>query len=544
MGTPLLALGMSLGGEKLKRGEGATARALVVDLASSLPFTTTLQHHNSLYKLALPMSADQLLSFSASVISSTVVAGLGSSTLAALFLGRSLVNMTGLSPVLGSVSAVETFSGAAHGVAERSGAGGTGTTTNARAALGLVLQRALLAAAAISAVAALLWATVATPILTRLLGQPPGVSAGAAAFAARWAPALLLWGVSEACRRTAVVQGGVKACAAVSLVVCLSARPLTAGLVGLGRRQPSALIPSPLAGSAAADTAMAALSAAGMAATVALIDAGRAPVDRAWTGWHLKAVLADGPAWRAHARVALPASALVCLIWWAGQATVLLAGALPHPATSLAAAGVLLNVRAGSYMAADGLAGAAAVRVANDLGAGAPRAAALAAAAAAVSGLALGATLGVTAVACVATWAPALCPADGACVEVVASAAPMLALAMSAEAAGGALAGGLRGCGRQKTAAGIALVGGWAVGVPLQAWLALRGVPGGGSPAWLGPGVPGLVAGSALASAAQALALCVAIRRLDWEREASRAGASVWRARGGGHGSAAAAADG
>ena len=135
-------------------GRPVGARAAVLTLRP-LFFTHPLAHAHthSLYKLALPMSADQLLSFSASVISSTVVARLGererekrerargasallpgekkntqppplhsspllskgSSTLAALFLGRSLVNMTGLSPVLGSVSAVETFSGAAHG---------------------------------------------------------------------------------------------------------------------------------------------------------------------------------------------------------------------------------------------------------------------------------------------------------------------------------------------------------------------------------------------------------------------------------------------
>lgn len=47
--------------------------------STSPPLSSSLvsSHTHSLYKLALPMSADQLLSFSASVISSTVVAGLG-----------------------------------------------------------------------------------------------------------------------------------------------------------------------------------------------------------------------------------------------------------------------------------------------------------------------------------------------------------------------------------------------------------------------------------------------------------------------------------
>ena len=427
-------------------------------------------------------------------------------------------------------SAVETFSGAAHGVAE-SGDSASYSTTNHRAALGLVLQRALLIAAAMTALATLLWAGAGGSILTHLLRQPPATSAGAAAFAARWAPALLLWGISEACRRTAVVQGGVKACAAVSGVVCLAARPLTAWLVGVGdARTAPRLLPSALAGSAAADTAMAALSAAGMAGVVALLDAGREPGDRAWNGWQVRAVLSDGRAWRAHARVALPAAALVCLIWWAGQATVLLAGALPTaPDTALAAAGVLLNVRAASFMLNDGLAGAAAVRVAVDLGAGSPRAAATAAAAAGASGAVVGALLGGVAVAAVRGWAPALCPAAGGCVRVVTAAVPMLSLAMASDAAGGALAGGLRGCGRQKTAAGIALAGGWVVGVPLQAWLASGRAPR-GRPPWLGPGVPGLIAGSALASAAQAVALLVAVRRLDWGREAGRSARRARRA--------------
>ena len=411
------------------------------------------------------------------------------------------------------------------------------STTNHRAALGLVLQRALVVAAVITAAASILWATAGRAVLIHLLGQPAEAAAGAATFAAHWAPALLLWGISEACRRTAVVQGGVKACAAVSGLMCLAARPLTAWLVGVGASGTAPrLIPSALAGSAAADTAMAALSAAGMAGVVALLDAGRPPGDHAWTGWHLSAILSDAPAWRAHARVALPASALVCLIWWAGQATVLLAGRLPAPSTSLAAAGVLLNVRAASYMLNDGLAGAAAVRVAVDLGAGAYRAAGTAALAAGASGAVVGAVLGGAAVAAVSAWAPALCPAQGGCVAAVTSSVPMLSLAMAADAAGGALAGGLRGCGRQKSAAGIALVGGWVLGVPLQAWLASPAGRPLSRPPWLGPGVPGLVAGSALASAAQAVVLLVAVRRLDWSREAGRAGGRTQRARGRGAG--------
>jgi hypothetical protein len=37
-----------------------------------------------------------------------------------------------------------------------------------------------------------------------------------------------------------------------------------------------------------------------------------------------------------------------------------------------------------------------------------------------------------------------------------------------------------------------------------------------------------------LASAAQVVALFAIVRRMDWGREAERAGASVWRARGSG----------
>ena len=300
-----------------------------------------------LYALAAPLAVDQASSFCASIVAAAVVARLGSRPLAALFLGRSLITLTGMSPVLGSIrrgpvgrwsgeggrpttrawrrptspppqpypplappthpSAVETFSGAAHGAAER-GASGT------RAALGLVLQRALVLAAALSAGAAALWGTCARTLLVSVLGQDPGVAEPAARYVSLWAPALCLWGVSEACRRTAVVQGAVGACACVSVAVLAAAHPLTAAATrALG-----------LDGADVADVGMAGLSAAGMAAVMLALDRGRQPGNRAWNGWSRAAMAGD--AWRAHAGVAAPAAALICLIWWAGQATVLLAG--------------------------------------------------------------------------------------------------------------------------------------------------------------------------------------------------------------------------
>ena len=558
----------------------------------------------ALFSLALPLSCDQAGSFAASVVSAAVVArsSLGATQTAALFLGRSLVSITGLAPVLGSLSAIETFAGAAHGAAnadeareeeeeeEEEGQGSTNDdddeenssfSVGARAALGSVLQRALLAAFALSAGASFLWTArrgaLGRLVLVKVLGQDPSLSSPAAGFAAKWPPALFLWAVSEACRKTAVAQGAVRACACVSLLMLLTARPLTKFFV-TGRgilSSPSSSSSSSsvfssnnnnglgwgLDGSDAADACMALLSALGMALVVLRLDA-RRPLrkHRAWHGFSRDAHSAE--AWRAHLRLAAPAAVLVCASWWAGQAAVVIAGRLsdddegksstpsstssplfsqlftssfstssnnsttPPTGASLAAAGVLLNVRAASYMMADGVASAAAVRVANDLGAGDWRRARLAARIAAATGALLGVFAAAAAVGGSRAWSKALCPSDNACSEIVVSAAPFLGIAMAVEAAAGAAGGALRGCGRQATAVGVSLAGAWALGLPLQAWLALR-PPALAVAVGAGPGVPGLLAGAALASCCLFAALGVVVSGLDWRAEAARAARAV-----------------
>ena len=553
----------------------------------------------ALLSLALPLSCDQAGSFAASVVSAAVVArsSLGATQTAALFLGRSLVSITGLAPVLGSLSAIETFSGAAHGAAnanealmgeegqEEGGGGGGGrndiedddeNSVGARAALGSVLQRALLAAFALSAAASLLWTarggTLGRFVLVRILGQDPSISKPAARFAARWPPALFLWAVSEACRRTAVAQGAVRACACVSLLMLLTASPLTKllvtgnGIASLSSAASSASSPSPpngglglgLDGSDAADACMALFSALGMAFVVLRLDALRPnKSQRAWHGFSREAH--SVAAWKSHLSLAAPAAVLVCASWWAGQAAVVIAGRLSSEddisngrrgglattppfsllasssfssttsasgAASLAAAGVLLNVRAASYMMADGVASAAAVRVANDLGAGDWRRARLAARLAAAAGAVSGLGAAAAAVGGVQLWSRAMCPSGNACSGIVVKSAPFLGLAMAAEAAAGAAGGALRGCGRQATAVGVSLAGAWGLGLPLQAWLALS-PPGFAVALGAGPGVPGLLAGAALASCCLLAALGVVVSGLDWEAEARRAAVAV-----------------
>ena len=67
---------------------------------------------------------------------------------------------------------------------------------------------------------------------------------------------------------------------------------------------------------------------------------------------------------------------------------------------------------------------------------------------------------------------------------------------------------------------------GLALGLPLQAWLALR-PPSFAAAVGAGPGVPGLLAGAALASCCLLAALGVVVSRLDWAREARRAARAV-----------------
>ena len=469
----------------------------------------------SLLTLAIPLATDQAGSFAASIVSAAVIAAtLGPAATAALFLGRTLVSATGLAPVLGSLTAIETFAGAAHGAATVEGQGG------ARAALGLTLQRALALATVAGCAAATLWTLCGTPLLISL-GQDPSLAAPAARFAVRWVPALLLWGASEACRRTAVAQGAVRACACVSLCVLASSRPLTSILTAR----------SGLDGADTADALMATLSLCGMVAVLAALDASRPPSDRALRHGVAPSRALHPAALAAHAAVAAPAAAMVCLSWWAGQAAVVVAGTLQNPGSALAASGVVLNMRAVSYMLADGLATAAAVRVAVELGGGKPATAATAAKLATTAGAVVGGCAAVAVVAARHAWSVALCPAGSACSTIAASSAPALGVAMLAEATAGAAAGGLRGCGRQARVAGASLALAWGVGLPLQAWLALA-PPAIAIKLGLGPGVPGLLAGGAAASSALAVWMVGAATTTRWREEADRAAAAVAAAHG------------
>ena len=175
---------------------------------------------------------------------------------------------------------------------------------------------------------------------------------------------------------------------------------------------------------------------------------------------------------RGHRRDGSPRAIQISLEVWAFSAAALLAGLLG--ATPLAAHTVALNMAALAFMVPLGISQGTVTRVGNLIGAGLHDAAQRAAWIAMAMG---GIVMTVSAVAFVTlrTLLPRIYTADPAVIALCASILPIAAAFQIFDGVQVVGCGVLRGMGRTRPAAVFNAISYWIVGLPLGAWLGIRG---------------------------------------------------------------------
>ena len=251
---------------------------------------------------------------------------------------------------------------------------------------------------------------------------------------------------------------------------------------------------------------------------------GKRLFEGAWTPWSRRAV---APArLREVLRYGIPTGLQTSLEIWAFGVAVLMAGRLDtlgHDG-ALAANGIVLNIASLTFMVPLGVSSAAVTRVGNLIGAQryqqAQRASWVA--------FALGAAVMTLAAVTLFLWRDVLPTWYGAQGQVLVIAASIMPVAAAFQIFDGVQVVGcgvLRGMGKTLPAAAFNLLGYWALGLPLAAWMAFERVPGSdlfgswmkqaemsGGLAGLGYGLAGVWWGLALGLAVVALCLLAFVR--------------------------------
>jgi multidrug resistance protein, MATE family len=439
-----------------------------------------------LLELSGPLIASSLTGYLTTTVSIAFVGRLGQQPLSIVILATSLFNVTGLSFIVGSLGALETLCGQAYGAKNYRG-------------VAAALQRALLLTGLLTLLVVAFW--VKSEALMLATGQDAALAAGAARFLHLSVPALGFLGAAECIKRYLTSQQ-VVAPATLASLAALCAAPLFnwALVFGLGMG---------LDGAAHANNLSQFVP-----LVVLLFCAARRETalkggpEQAWHGWTKEAL----SGWGIYLRLAWPSTAMVCLEWWTFELCVLMAGRLARPQLSVAVMGLCLNVTALLYMIPLGLGTATAVRVGNALGAAAPIAARRA------SFISLGlvfCTQTALAIIVLAAKRPAVryFTDDEEVIAAASALFPLMAWCMIGDGVNAAMAGVLRGAGRQDVGAASNLAAYWLVGLPLAAALAF----------WKGMGVAGLWTGLAICATLNAIAMIGILLLTDWNRQARRA---------------------
>jgi len=259
-----------------------------------------------LWVLAWPLCWTEVLSFAKELIVTACVGRwLGPGPLAALVLGQTLYNVTGNAPVLGVVTAMETYCGQAYGARRFS-------------LLGATLQRALALSLLVSAGAALLWARGGA--LLAATGQDPVIAAAAGRFTAALSPALAMDAADQCVRRFLAAQGVARPLMAVT-VAATAACPVFLWLF-------LRVLPWGLMGAAAAWNATQATSLLLMVGVARVHVRGQPAGRKAWAGWSVSEATSG---WVPYLRMAAPSVVMICLDWWTFEIVVMLSGLLPNP---------------------------------------------------------------------------------------------------------------------------------------------------------------------------------------------------------------------
>lgn len=441
-----------------------------------------------LVKLGVPLSAQAILSFSATLVSMSFIGHIGKHELSAAVLGTSLFNVTGLSILIGLCSAMETLSGQSFGAKNYS-------------SLGIILQRALLVTAAASVLIIAFWTNMGKLLI--LLGQDAAISQLAARYIQMLTPALVFSGISECLKRYLMTQRIINPStiiAALTTMLSVLYNLVTVTWLGWG------LDGAALAANAAQLTTM-----IGLIVYIGWREKQLQGTDmQTWHGWNAQCL----KGWWPYLKIAVPSLAMICVEWWCFEAIILLAGRLPQPEVAIDVVGICVNVATTTFMIPFGLSGAASVRVSNELGAGRPAAARLAAQSVAVLALTLMAAIAVL-LASLHRVLPLVITSDPAVLDGTQRVIPIVAYMMIGDGMNACMSGVVRGCGQQAKGAGVNVVTYWCIGLPLAVLLAFPGQLG----------VAGLWGGLACTTTLQAVVMSTLVHKFDFAHEAKRAAA-------------------
>eukprot|EP00879_Flechtneria_rotunda_P031537 GHRR01034459.1.p1 GENE.GHRR01034459.1~~GHRR01034459.1.p1 ORF type:complete len:646 (+),score=178.69 GHRR01034459.1:333-2270(+) len=428
-----------------------------------------------LWLLAWPLSWMEVLTFMKELVITSYVGHLGAAELSALVLAQTVYNVTGNAPMLGVVTAMETFCGQAFG-ARRYGL------------VGVVLQRGLAISFLYCCSALVIWQWCEALLV--YMGQDVRIAAAASRFTLALAPALFMDAADQCCRRYLSAQAVVQPLMFATLLATLLT-PVFLWLFvakwGLG-----------LIGAAVAWDAVQATSLTLMVTYCIIHTRSQEPSRCTWTGWTREA-LKD---WALYIRMAIPSCVMICLDWWTFEVIVMLSGLLTNPEQTMSMMGITFNIHALCFFAAHGLSGAASTRVGNDLGAGRPHMAWLTVQVAVLMGTLVMVVSSVLLLMSRNSLGK-LFSSEADVVQLTAQAVPPLAVSLIGEGANTVLAGVMRGCGRQKIGAAINLVTYWVFGLPIACLLAFPGKLG----------ALGLWTGLACTASVQALLMTITVFR-------------------------------
>lgn len=441
-----------------------------------------------LAELAVPLVVSSMSSFLISMIGVAFVGHLGKWELSVVVLASSLLNVSGLSFLIGSLGALETVAGQAFGARDY-------------VVVGVALQRAMLFTLALAGIVAVAWTKIEGLML--LLGQQPTLAAAAAQYL-RWnTPVLFSVGASDCLKRYLTAQNVVAPTTVASLLAVLVA-PLFNWLFVFKAHW--GLFGAAVAGNLAQATPLVVMLVWTVWRERSLALA-NSPV-RTWHGFSWNALRG----WGTYAKLAAPSAAMVCLEWWTFEACVIFAGWLIDPELEVAVMGLTLNVSGLLYMMPLGLGAATSVRVSNSLGAGLPNAAARSAHVAIIIAAALQCSLALLTLTS-RHYVAYMFTSDNDVGSAAATVFPVMAWCLLGDGINATIGGVLRGSGRQELGAALNLVAYWVVGLPLAWTLAFKA----------GWGVPGLWTGLATCASINGVAMLTVLFRIDWFSEAQRA---------------------
>ncbi|KAJ6321998.1 hypothetical protein OIU77_011976 [Salix suchowensis] len=183
-------------------------------------------------------------------------------------------------------------------------------------------------------------------------------------------------------------------------------------------------------------------------------------------------------------RFAIPSAVMICLEWWSFELLILLSGLLPNPELETSVLSVCLTTISTLYGIPYGLAAAASTRIANELGAGNPRAARF-----------------------------AVYAQRKEVVDYVTTMAPLVCLSIIMDSLQGVLSGVARGCGWQHIGAYINLGAFYLCGIPVAAFLGF----------WLNLKGMGLWIGIQIGAFTQTVLLSIVTSFTNWEKQARMA---------------------